>query len=197
MLAALLAVLPKWSILTWLKIGGVAACVLAVAFASYEVTAAFKDAKVAKLQAADAAAGQAAEHHARTVEVGQANLSTATSTHEATAQATIDAKARVIHDKVYVHVKDHLPPSGCITYGFLRSLDGAGLGLDPADVGLPAGQSDDACAPLSAADTAAAIGDRLSDARKNAEQLDALEADVRARIDNANGKEYKNVDAPH
>lgn len=178
---------PTWA----LKALGIALAVVAIGFAVHEWKSAIADAAVAKVSAQ-------AEHSARVVENGQGHLNTASSTHEATAQAEISAKARVIHDKVYVHVKDRLPPSGCITYGFLRSLDAAGLGVDQADLGVPAGQPDDACAPLSAADAAAAIGDRLSDARANAEQLNSLEADVRARIDNANGKEYKDAaDVPH
>lgn len=168
---------PTWAI----KALGVLLVIVFIGFAVHEWKVAIQDAAVAK-------GDVVAEHHARVVETGQANLSTASSTHEVTAQATIDAKARVIHDKVYIHVKDHLPPSGCITLGFLRALDAYGLGLDPADPSLSAGQSDDTCAPVSALGAAEQIGDRLTDARKNAEQLDALIADIKARIDIANGK---------
>jgi hypothetical protein len=182
----------------YLKIAGVLACVAAVSFAAYQVTAAFKDAKYGKLTTAVAQAETVAVQRARHVEVASSQLSTASSTHEATAQAEIAAKGRVIHDKVNVHVPATSHPRACVTLGFLRHLDAAGLGLDPSDVGATAGQPDDACSALSPADAAAAIGDRFTDARANAEQLDALIADVRRRIDIANGKDHNDaVDAPH
>lgn len=179
---------PSWA----LKALGILAVVVFIGFAVHEWKLAIAGEAVAKVETV-------AVQHARHVEVASSQLSTRTSTAEATTQAAIVAKGRVIHDKVYVHVQDHLPASGCITYGFLRHLDAAGLGLDPSDVGSPAGQPDDACAPLSPRDAAATIGDRLTDARANAEQLDALIADVKARIAIANGleKPQDGQDAPH
>lgn len=172
---------PSWA----LKALGIAAAIAVVLFAVHVWIGALQMAAVAKVSVK-------AEHAARVTERKVASITTASALKEAKAQSVIHEKARIIHEKVYIHVKDHLPPVGCITFGFLRSLDAAGLGVDPAGVELPPGQSDDACAPLSAADYAAAIGDRFSDARANAEQLDALEADVKARIDAENlpnGKE--------
>lgn len=176
---------PSWA----LKALGIGSVVVFIGFAVHEWKLAVADSAVAKVEVR-------AIQQARHVEVASAQLSTRNSTGEANAQAQIAATGRVIHDKVYIHVKDRLPPSGCITYGFLRHLDAAGLGLDPSDVGVPAGQPDDACAPLSPRDAAALIGDRLTDARANAEQLNALIADIKARIDIANGKPQDATDPP-
>lgn len=170
--------IPSWAV----KALGILAVVLTVGFAVHAWVGAIKHSAVAEVNVA-------AEHHARTVEVAQAKVSVRTSTAEANAQAKITAQGRATHEKVRYYVKAVPVDRACVPYGLLRVLDAAGLGLDPASVQLPAGQSDDACAPLSPPDFAAALTDRFTDARANAEQLNALQEDLRQRIDAANGTE--------
>lgn len=75
----------------------------------------------------------------------------------------------------------------CIPYGLVRVLDAAITGRDPASLDLPAGQSDDACSPLTTSALARGIIDGVVlPARQNAQQLDDLQADIRERIDAAN-----------
>lgn len=74
----------------------------------------------------------------------------------------------------------------CVSYGLVRLLDAASSGRDPADLELPAGQSNDACAPVEASALAASVVENYGIARQNAAQLDGLIADTRARLTIAN-----------
>jgi hypothetical protein len=62
-------------------------------------------------------------------------------------------------------------------------LDAASLGADPDGLPLAAGQSDGACAPVTAAALAANVAANYGTARSNAEQLNALEAWIKAEAD--------------
>lgn len=102
---------------------------------------------------------------------------------EKAAQATLATQARVIKQKVYVHVHDPSPahPVPCISWGMLRLHDAAVGGISPDDLALPVGQSDDACSPVAPSVFVAAVADNYAAARANAEQLDALVADINDR----------------
>ncbi len=79
-------------------------------------------------------------------------------------------------------VLSHVTPnSPCITLGFIRVLDAEVLGVSADDLPLAAGQSDDACSPLSTAAVAERIVRNFGIARQNAEQLDGLIENVSAR----------------
>lgn len=65
---------------------------------------------------------------------------------------------------------------GCITYGFVRVLDAQVHGVSPADLPLPAGLTDDACAPVDAVALANSIVANYGAAKANAEQLNSLAA---------------------
>lgn len=104
---------------------------------------------------------------------------------EATAQQKIVTVTNTITREIHDHVtatQDQeaaaASHAGCVTYGFVRLLYAAERGLDPAGLGLPAGQSDDACTAYGLSDLAAAIASDFGIARENAEQLNALEAAV-------------------
>ena len=75
---------------------------------------------------------------------------------------------------------EQLPPPGDWTTWV---LDAASLGADPDALSLPAGQSDGACAPVAADVLAANVAANYGAARSNAEQLNALEAWIRAEAD--------------
>lgn len=90
---------------------------------------------------------------------------------EATAQQQIVTQTLTTANEVTHYVKD---TSTCITWGLVRVLDAAATGVGPADLPLPAGQSDDACAPIGAAALAGSVVRNYGAARQNAEQLNRL-----------------------
>ena len=130
---------------------------------------------------ATAHAQAARAHEVKTV---QATLTKTSAAAETKAQAAIVRQARVIIKKVPVYVSiAPSPPVGCITNGMLRLHDAAVLGIDPASLPPPAGQPDGACSAISPSDFMATVAGNYAIARENAEQLDALEADLKARIE--------------
>jgi hypothetical protein len=62
----------------------------------------------------------------------------------------------------------------CVPYGFVRVLDAAASGRALAGLALPAGKSDDACAPFDWNAVARSIVSNYFTARANAEQLNQL-----------------------
>ena len=105
---------------------------------------------------------------------------------EAAAQQKLADETSVIAREVHRHVASNVRNRVCIPYGLVRVLDAASLGADPDRLSLPAGQSDDTCAPVAADALAANVAGNYAAARANAEQLSALEAWVREQ--EANGE---------
>ena len=62
----------------------------------------------------------------------------------------------------------------CVPYGFLRLLDGAATRRPSSGLALPAGKSDDACAPVTWAAVGRSIVANYYTAHANADQLNAL-----------------------
>lgn len=118
----------------------------------------------------------------------QSDLALKSAVTEASAQERIVTQTRTVIKEVPTYVTPAQDARGCVTYGLVRVLDAASQGVGPADLGLPAGQSDDACSPLKASDLAAGVAENFGIARQNAQQLDGLIADVRARVEAANAK---------
>lgn len=117
----------------------------------------------------------------------QADLAQASAVAEAAAQQKIVVHTKKVYEEVPIYVTPAQDARGCVTYGLVRVLDAAVTGRDPADLKLPAGKSDDACAPVAASDLARSVAGNYGTARQNAEQLDALIADITARVNLANG----------
>lgn len=105
--------------------------------------------------------------------------------HEAI-QTKIVTEVKTIQQKVPVYVHDQIPVPGCVSYGLVRVLDAAALGKQPEDLPLPAGVTDDTCSPLRPSDLARGVAENLGIGRQNAAQLDALQADVKARFEEIN-----------
>ena len=105
---------------------------------------------------------------------------------EAVAQQKLADEKSVIAKEVHRHVPPEVNNRLCIPYGVVRVLDAAGTGADPDALPLPAGQSDDTCAPVTAAALAANVATNYAAARGNAEQLGALQTWVKAQADAAN-----------
>ena len=102
---------------------------------------------------------------------------------EAGAQAAITARAHIITREITIHVPQ---TQSCIPYGLVRLLDDAANGSDTAGAAIAAGQSDDACAPISWRAFAGELTDDYATGHANAEQLNALEANVTALVAAAN-----------
>lgn len=102
-------------------------------------------------------------------------------------QTAIANTAAAIKSKVRTHVHEPLPSAprvvGCVTYGLVRQLDAAALGVDPDTLALPAGTTDDACAPVENADLASVVGDNYATYRAVAQELSDLQANVTAKVD--------------
>jgi hypothetical protein len=170
----------------YIRLALAAAAAGAVAFATFQVVHAFDTVKLDQVVSTVKDGQIAGEKAGRAADAKQADISIHSAAAEADAQAQLAASATVIKQKVHKHVT--APPSpptvrGCITYGLVRAHDAAALGVDPDTLALPAGTADDACAPVADADLADALSDNYAAARANAEQLEALEADVRKRVD--------------
>lgn len=138
--------------------------------------------------AADKAAVDAVVAQAVAKEKEQARRDTAAAVAQAQAQEKINRRTAAIVKRIPVYVTPKQDTSGCVTYGLVRVLDAAALGADPADLELPAGKSDDACAPVSWADLAASVVDNYGTGHQNAAQLDALIEDVQDRVSLFNSK---------
>lgn len=70
---------------------------------------------------------------------------------------------------------------GCVSYGLVRLLDAAVLGVEPATLALPAGKSDDACSPVEPSALAANVTGNYGLGAQNAKQLDDLVAAITAQ----------------
>lgn len=102
------------------------------------------------------------------------------------AAATASVKRQLAEVQIHVHAISSA--SHCITYGLVRVIDAAVHGVGAGTLALPAGKSDDACAPISAADLARSVVDNYGTARANSQQLNDLEAfsrDAKAAHDKA------------
>ncbi len=113
----------------------------------------------------------------------QANLDAALA--EAKAQQAIATDTRTVTREITIHVPQTQP---CIPYGLVRVLDDAATGNDTANAPITAGQSDDACTGISWRAFAGDLADDYASGRANAEQLNALEADVTRLVAAANAK---------
>jgi hypothetical protein len=104
--------------------------------------------------------------------------------HSAVAEVAAQQKLADEKSVIAKEVRRHVPRnSPCMSLGLVRVLDAASLGADPDALSLPAGQSDDSCAPVDAAHLAANIAANYAAARANAEQLSALQAWIKAQAD--------------
>lgn len=103
-------------------------------------------------------------------------IAVAAAQKEAQTQANLTAKAK----RQLAEVSKHVNNKPCVTYGLVRVVDSAVHGVLADQLKLPAGKSDDTCAPISAADLARSIVDNYNTANANKEQLNALISTLRA-----------------
>ena len=97
---------------------------------------------------------------------------------EAKAQQQIATKTEIVVKEVPKYVP--VASKCAVTIGFLRVLDAAVHGVDPANLPLPAGKSDESCADLDARALAVAVVRNYRDVcQANAQQLTSLQVWVR------------------
>lgn len=98
---------------------------------------------------------------------------------EAAAQVKIVYRTKTLIKEIPRYVPS--APVDCVTWGLVRLHDAAVLHVDPASLPLPAGLTDGSCSPFTDAQFMAGVIANYGVADANAEQLDALEADIAAR----------------
>ena len=131
---------------------------------------------IAAMKLTEAEAQLSAANTAAAIQKKEDAVSLAEAVSEARAQQQIVTQTVTLTKEVPVYVSAKTDARTCITYGLVRVLDAAATGRDPAELPLDAGQSDDACAPVTASSLARNVAENYGAARANAEQLDALEA---------------------
>lgn len=159
-----------------MKIAGALALLFVTAGASSYVTHRVDTAKLEALELRYSQAQTKAVEEAKSLQAAQDKVSLDAAVAEAQAQQKIVTVTQTITQEVTRHVTDHV---ACVSYGLVRVLDAAALGVDPDTLALPAGKSDDACTGITNSALAERIATDFGIARANAEQLNALEAWVR------------------
>lgn len=139
----------------------------------------------------DVIAQNEAVKEARADERKKAAVDKASAVAAAKVDRIIETNTRTIIQEIPTYVTPAQDLHSCVTYGLVRVYDAAILGVQPSDLDLPAGQSDDACAPVKASDLARSLADNVGAARQNAAQLDALIANV------ATATDIYNQEKPH
>jgi hypothetical protein len=168
----------SWAILALIALGALGAATASGAYVTHKMDSA--DYKA--LQLADATAQTAAVQKAKDLQARQDKTAMNGAVAEAYAQGKLDGARQSIPTEVVKHVKDTVP---CISYGLVRVLNGYAEGHGAADESIASGQPDDACAPVSWRAFASDISDDYVTGLKNAEQLNALIANVRQLHDDA------------
>lgn len=136
------------------------------------VTHRFDLAKYEKLELQYAQATAKVQAQSYAIATKDMELSVDAAAREATVQQQIAVATITLTKELTRYVTDTI---ACIPYGLIRVLDAAALGVDPATLSLPAGKSDNSCAPVTSSTLAASIIENYGTARANEEQLKALE----------------------
>ena len=157
---------------------GVGALVLAAGsgYAGYRLASQLDQGRYVALQYADAKALADGELKVATQQKAYDDAAINAAVHEGEAQQKIAVRTVTITKEIPTYVTAQQDRVACVSYGLVRVLDAAVLGVDPASLPLPPDVTDDTCTALKASDLAASIADNYGTAEANAEQLDALEA---------------------
>lgn len=167
-----------------IRIYALIAALLAAAGSASWATYKIEEGRIAKIEVAYDKAQIAAIQEAKDKQASADKVVLDGALKEAAEHVQIVTQTEVITREVIKHVKD---TSTCVTYGLVRVLDAATRGDDPGDLALPAGKSDDTCAPVTATALARSVAANYGIARDNAKQLNNLQDTVRQLIAGANG----------
>jgi len=134
---------------------------------------------IAEMKLADAKAQEAAIEAVTATTKAQDKAALDAAVAEAQAQIKVVTVTHTITKEIPAHVP---ATSACSTptFGLIRVLNAAATGTSIGDQPAPAGELDDACAPLSWDQFAAALADDYGIGHQNSEQLNALQASVQA-----------------
>lgn len=163
------------------------AAVAAISFAGWEVVHTIRAGAVKDIVAADAATTAKAQARGAQLDAAQSAIDAHSADASATHQVALAQRAATIKAKVKNHVHEPPPAAprviGCVTYGLVRQLDAAALGVDPDTLPLPSGVADDTCAPVENADLAAVVSDNYAAYHAIAQELSDLQANITAKVD--------------
>lgn len=123
-----------------------------------------------------------AEKRAAALQKAQDDVSLAHAVSQAQAQERVVYRTQKVLQEVPHYVTPAQDARGCVTYGLVRVLDAAALGVDPGTLQLPAGKSDDTCSPIAPSALASSVAGNYGVAWQNAEQLDGLIAYEKDRV---------------
>ena len=145
---------------------------VAVLFAGYTVVHSIQVGAVKDIKAQDAQVTAQAQATGARIDAAQSAVDAKSSEDNAVHQNAEAQAARIIKQKVFVHVHDPVAPRavGCVSVGLVRQHDAAALGVDPDTLPLAPGVTDDACSPVTNSDLAGVIADNYAAARANAAQ---------------------------
>lgn len=179
--------MPFLSTKLMIQAGCVLAIVGALSFGAWSVVHSIQQGAIKNIVAADTAHAAQVDAAGAKIDAAQSSIDASSADTSATHQVTLAKQAAVIKSKVHTHVHEPSPTAprvvGCVTYGLVRQLDAAALGVDPDTLALPSGVSDDACAPVENADLASVVGDNYATYRAIAQELSDLQANVTAKVD--------------
>lgn len=173
-----------------------ALCLGVAGFGVYEYGSWLEKQKAQAVLAATQAADAARAAQALKSLAAQDKLSQDNAVAEAKGQARIVVQTQTLTKEVPTYVTVTQDRSDCVPWGVVRVLDAAVLGVDPAQLRLPAGATDDTCSPVKASDLARSVAGNYGTAAQNAEQLNALEADIAARLKLANSGGVQDTSHP-
>lgn len=157
-------------------LAGAAMLAVGAASGSY-VTYKVEQGTIAGIKLADAQAQAAAVSAATAIKSKQDATVLADAVSAADSRVRIVTQAATITKEIPVYVTKTLP---CVTFGFVRVLNAAAAGVDPAGVAVAPGEPNGACSPVSWDQVAADIADDYGTGLQNADQMNRLEADVTA-----------------
>lgn len=168
-----------------IKLGVYAGMALAVIFAGWMVVHTIQQGAIKNIVAQDTAHAAQVDAAGAKIDAAQSAVDAKSAEDSATHQTTEATAARVIKQKVYIHVHDPVAPRavGCVSVGLVRQHDAAALGVDPDTLPLAPGVTDDACSTVANSELAGAIADNYAAARANAAQLNDLIGNIKGKVD--------------
>jgi hypothetical protein len=155
-----------------IKLAVAAAALVGVGLATWWATSTVYQGKIDSILAKYALAQAEAADLRREVESKRSAVTVASAIEQAEVQTVIVEKIVKVKEEIPIYVQD---TSACITYGLVRVLDAAVHGVGPAELPLPAGQSDDSCAPFGAVALARSVVHNYGLAHQNSGELTGLQ----------------------
>jgi hypothetical protein len=187
---SLTSLIPGLSQAQWIATGVAAAALVgAASFTTYKLTHGLDTAAYGRLELADKTAQLAAASAAAAKQKALDDSGIHAAAADAQAQGlivtrTVALTKEIPSDVTLTQDQAAVAPGarpGCVSYGLVRVLDAAVLGVPAGSLALPAGKSDDDCSPVEPSALAASVAGNYGAAEQNAQQLNDLIATVAAQ----------------